>query len=142
MTASGHGRGGQGGHEPRAKVQAREVRILERSIAGVSQRSIAAEEGITQSAVSKILGRVEARLLDELRAQVEQQKVRQTLGLDHLYRESLRAWEASKADATRRVQQKTEPGSGGSGSTRAQLVVTAQYGDPRYLEVARKALAG
>ena len=73
---------------------------------------------------------------------VEQQKVRQTLCLDHLYRESLRSWEASKDDATRRVQRTTHAGAGGAvGATVAQLVVETQHGDPRYLEVARKVLA-
>ena len=120
---SGHGRGGQGGHEPRAAVEARELRVLERSIAGLTQRQIAAEEGITQSAVSRILRRVEGRLFDTLVARVEQQKVQQTLRLEHLYRESLQAWEASKADTTRRVQKKTQPESGGS-ATVAQIVST------------------
>ena len=136
---SDHGRGGQAGREPRATVQARGLRVLERSVAGLSQREIVAKEGISQSAVSKILQRLEARVLEELVGRVEQQKVRQTLCLDHLYRESLRAWEASKADATRRVQKKTQPGVGAPSATVAQFVVDTQHGDPRYLEVARKA---
>ena len=46
---SDHGRGGQGGREPRATVQARALRVLDRSVAGLSQRQIAAAEGLTQS---------------------------------------------------------------------------------------------
>ena len=139
---SDHGRGGQGGREPRATVQARALRVLERSVAGLSQREIAAEEGMSQSAVSKILQRLEARVLEELVGRVEQQKARQSLRLDYLYGESLRAWEASKADATRRVQRTTHAGAGAvGGGTVAQLVVETQHGDPRYLEVARKVLA-
>ena len=138
---TGPGRGGQGGHEPRARIQAREQRVLDRSVAGVSQRQIAQEEGITQSAVSKILRRVEARVLEELMARVEQQKVRQSLSLEHVYRQSLAAWEASKADATRRVQTKTQTAAGASSGTVAQLVVENRHGDPRFLEIARKALA-
>ena len=138
---SDHGRGGQGGHEPRAQIQAREQRVLDRSVAGVSQRQIAQEEGITQSAVSKILRRVEARVLEELMARVEQQKVRQTLSLEHVYRQSLAAWETSKGDATRRVQTKTQTAAGASSGTVAQLVVENRHGDPRFLEIARKALA-
>ena len=41
---SDHGRGGRSGREPRATVQARALRVLERSVAGLSQREIAAEE--------------------------------------------------------------------------------------------------
>ncbi len=145
MTAvrrgAGHGRGGQGGHESHAHVQAREHRVWERSVAGWSQRDIAAEEGITQGAVSKILQRVEAQLFTEFVARVEQQKARQDRSLRFIYQEGLKAWEASKEDATRRVQQKTHPASGGSGTTVAQLVVETRHGDPRYLDVARKALA-
>ena len=138
---SDHGRGGQGGREPRATVQARALRVLDRSVAGLSQREIAAEEGLTQGAVSKILSRLEQRALEELVDRVERQKARQTLRLDYLYRESLRAWDASKTDATRRVQRKTDRGPGTPGATVAQLVVETQHGDPRYLEVARKVLA-
>ena len=145
MTAvgrdAGHGRGGQGGHEPHAHVKAREHRVWERSVAGGSQRDIAAEEGITQGAVSKILQRVEAQLFKEFVARVEQKKSRQDGSLRFIYQEGLKAWEASKEDATRRVQQKTHPASGGSGTTVAQLVVETRHGDPRYLDVARKALA-
>ena len=139
---SDHGRGGQGGREPRATVQARALRVLDRSVAGLSQREIAAAEGLSQSAVSKILRRLETRALQELVDRVEQQKARQSLRLDYLYGESLRAWAASKADATRRVQRTTQAGAGGAGgATVAQLVVETQHGDPRYLEVARKVLA-
>ena len=139
---SDHGRGGQGGREPRATVQARALRVLDRSVAGRSQREIAAAEGLSQSAVSKILRRLETRALQELVDRVEQQKARQSLRLDYLYGESLRAWEASKTDATRRVQRTTQAGAGGAGgATVAQLVVETQHGDPRYLEVARKVLA-
>ena len=124
----GQGRGGQGGHEPRARIQARELLVLERSIQGHSQREIAAEEGLTQGAVSKILSRLEQGALEELVDRVERQKARQTLRLDYLYRESLRAWDASKTDATRRVQRKTDRGPGTPGATVAQLVVETQHG--------------
>ena len=137
----GGGRGGQQGHEPRARIRARELRVLERSVQGWSQRRIAAEEGISQAAVSKILIRAEGRMLRDLTAVVAQQKARQTLRLEHLYRESLQAWDESKGDATRRVQRKTQPGPGGTGSTVAELVVETQHGDPRFLDVGRKALA-
>ena len=39
---------GKGGHEPRARIEARELRVLDRSIHGQSQRQIAAEEGLSQ----------------------------------------------------------------------------------------------
>ena len=137
----GHGRGGQRGHESRARIRGRELRVLDRSVQGWSQRRIAAEEGVSQAAVSKILTRAEGRILRDLTAVVAQQKARQTLRLEHLYRESLQAWDESKGDATRRVQRKTQPGTGGTGATVAELVVETQHGDPRFLDLGRKVLA-
>jgi predicted transcriptional regulator len=134
-------RGGQEGHEPRARIRARELRVLDRSVQGWSQHRIAAEERITQPAVSKILARAEDRILRDLTAVVAQQKARQTLRLEHLYRESMLAWDESKSDATRRVQRKTQTGTGGTGATVAELVVETQHGDPRFLDVGRKVLA-
>jgi predicted transcriptional regulator len=135
------GRGGQGGHEPRARIRTRELRAMELSNLGWSQYQIAADLGITQAAVSKLLKRVELRILRELTETVERQKARQTLRLEHLFAESMRAWTESKSDTTRRRQRKTQGGTRGSDGVVAEVVVENQRGDPRYLEEARKALA-
>ena len=135
------GRGGQGGHEPRARIRTRELRTMELTVLGWSQHQIAADLGVSQAAVSKILNRVELRVLHELTAMVERHKTRQTLRLEHIFAEALRAWDQSKADTTRRRQRKSEGGPGGAGATVAEIVVENQHGDPRYLEQARKALA-
>jgi DNA-binding CsgD family transcriptional regulator len=134
------GRGGQGGHEPRARIRTRELRAMELAVLGWSQPQIAADLGISQAAVSKLLKRVETRLLRELADTVQRQKARQTLRLDHLFAEAIRAWHESKADTTRRRQRQTQGGDG-AGATIAELVVENQHGDPRYLDEARKALA-
>jgi len=140
-SRSRRGRGGQGGHEPRTRIRLRELRALELQTQGWSQHQIAAELGISQPAVSKLLKRVELRLLMEMRDTVERQKARQTLRLEHLYAEAMRAWDASKTDATRRRQRKTDGAGGGAGSTVAELVIENSHGDPRYLEQARKSQA-
>jgi hypothetical protein len=114
---------------------------MELATLGWPQHRIAADLGVSQAAVSKILKRVDLRLLRELSVMVERQKVRHTLRLEHLFAEAMRAWEESKADTTRRRQRKTQAGSGGAGATVAEIVVEVQHGDPRYLEEARKALA-
>jgi len=114
---------------------------MELSVLGWSQHQIAADLGVSQAAVSKILKRVELRVLHELMAVVERQKARHTLRLEHIFAEALRAWEQSKADTTRRRQRQTQPGSGGNGGTVAELVVETKHGDARYLDEARKALA-
>jgi predicted transcriptional regulator len=135
------GRGGQGGHEPRVRIRTRELRAIELAVLGWSQHQIATDLGISQAAVSKLLKRVEERILRELVDTIERHKARQTLRLEHHYAEAMRAWEESKADTTRKRQRKTQPGSGGAAATVAEVVVENQHGDPRYLEVARKALA-
>ena len=117
------------------------MRALELSIQGWSQHQIAAELGISQAAVSKVLKRVEERFLEELSGMVERQKARQALRLEHIYSEGMRAWERSKAETTRRRQRQTHGGQGAAGATLAEITVEAQHGDPRYLEEARKALA-
>jgi transcriptional regulator with XRE-family HTH domain len=134
------GRGGQGGHDPRARIRTRELRTMELAVLGWSQPQIAADLGISQAAVSKIQRRVETRLLRELAETAQRQKARQAIRLEHLFAEAMRAWNDSKADTTRRRQRQTHGGAG-PGATVAELVVENQHGDPRYLDEARKALA-
>jgi hypothetical protein len=134
------GRGGQGGHEPRARIRTRELRAMELAVLGWSQPQIAADLGISQGAVSKLLKRIETRLLRELAETVGRHKVRHTVRLEHLYAEAMRAWNESKVDTTRRRQRQTQDGDGTSAIV-AELVVENQHGDPRYLDEARKALA-
>jgi hypothetical protein len=114
---------------------------MELVVLGWTQHQIAADLGVSQAAVSKILKRVETRVLQELTSVAERHKARHTLRLEHLFAEAMRAWEASKADTTRRRQRKTDGGSGGPGATVAEIVSENQHGDPRYLEEARKAMA-
>lgn len=114
---------------------------MELTTRGWSQHQIAADLGITQAAVSKLLARVERRLLQELADTVERQKVRQSARLEYLFGEAMRAWTDSKADRTRRRQRKTQAGSGGAEATVAEIVTDTHHGDPRFLDEARKALA-
>ncbi len=134
------GRGGQRGHEPRARICTREVRAMELRVQGWSQPQIAADLGITQAAVCKLLKRIETRHLRELTETLGRQRARQALRLEHLFAEAMRAWNESKADSTRRRQRQTQ-GSGSAGATVAEIVVENQHGDPRYLDEARKLLA-
>jgi predicted transcriptional regulator len=135
---SRRGRGGQGGHEPRARIRTRELRAIELAVRGRSQHQIAEDLGVSQAAVSKLLKRVDTRLLREFAETLERQKVRHTLRLEHLYSEAKHAWTESQADATRRRQRKSQGGRGEA--TVAEIVTENQHGDPRYLDEARKAL--
>jgi predicted transcriptional regulator len=134
------GRGGKDGHEPRARIQTRELRALQLSIQGWTQRQIADELGVSQPAVSKILSRLEERYAREVVASLDRHRAKQTLRLEHQYSESMRAWQESKEDSTIRRQRKGQGAAGQAASSVAELVVENQHGDPRYLEQARKAL--
>jgi len=133
------GRGGQHGHDSRARVRTRELRAMELTVLGWSQLQIARDLGISQAAVSKILKRIEIRQLREWAETLERHKVKQALRLEHLFAEAIRAWHDSKADMTRRRQRRTESGQGGASV--AEIIVENQHGDPRYLDEARKSLA-
>ena len=139
-------RGGKDGWEPPARIRARERRAMELAVLGSTQHEIAAELQISQPAVSKLLARADERALADLSSRVERQKVRQTQRLERVFAESMRAWERSKADTTRRRQrQSARDGRGtntGAGNhTVAEVVVETKHGDPRYLETARKAMS-
>lgn len=132
-------RGGQGGAEPRARIRLREVKALQGMLDGQSQHEIARTLGVSQPAVSKILKRIEERLLTDVTWRIERQRARQSLRLEFLYGEAIRAWRTSHEDALRRRQRKTD-GAGGGTSTVAEVISQNQHGDPRYLEEARRAL--
>ena len=115
---------------------------MELAIEGWTQHEIAADLHVSQSAVSKILQRADERVLQELTATVQRQKVRQTQRLERVIREATRAWEQSKGDATRRRQRKSEgDGESAGAHTIAEVVIDTRHGDPRYLDAIRKALA-
>jgi predicted transcriptional regulator len=142
MTVARPGRrGGQGGSEPPARIRTREVRAMELAIVGWTQQQIAADLGVSQAAVSKMLRRIDERVLRDLQNAVERHKVRQNQRLEHLYAEAMRAWTASKTDTTRRRQRRTHIGAGQAEATVAEIISENQHGDPRYLDEARKAMA-
>jgi Homeodomain-like domain len=140
VRRAARGRGGKGGAEPRARIRLREVKALQGLLDGHSQHEIARTLGVSQPAVSKMLKRIEERLLTDVAWRIERQRARQSLRLEFLYSEAIRAWRGSHDDALRRRQRKTD-GVGGHTSTVAEVISENQHGDPRYLEEARRALA-
>ena len=83
---------------------------------------------------------MEERLLEDLAYQVDRQRARHTLRLEFIYQQAIHAWQHSKEERLRRRQRKTDGGSG-DGTTVAELMSENRFGDPRYLDEARKALA-
>jgi DNA-binding Lrp family transcriptional regulator len=134
----GRARGGKDGAEPRSRVRLRELQAMQLTLEGQSQYQIAAALGISQPAVSKILRRLEDRLLADVAWKVDRQRARQTLRLEFLYAEAVRAWRASQEDAVRKRQRKS---GGTGGASVAELVSENRHGDPRFLDEARRLLA-
>ena len=141
MSRRGRPRGGKGGSEPRARVRLRELRVMDLVLEGHTQHQIAAALNISQPAVSKIIRRLEERLLADVAMKVERQRARHTLRLEFMYGEGIRAWRASQQEGVRRRQRKTDGGPGQAGGSVAEIVSESRHGDPRYLEEARRALA-
>src|SRR5437773_6625048 len=135
----GRARGGKGGREPRSRVRLREIQVIDQMLEGRTQHQIAASIGTSQAAVSKILRRVEERLLADVAWKVDRQRARHTVRLEFIYAEAIRSWHASKEETLRRRQRKTEGGDGGGAATIAEIVSENRHGDPRYLDEARKA---
>ena len=134
------GRGGKGGAEPTARIRLREIQAMQLMLDGRSQHEIATTIAVSQPAVSKILKRIEERLLADVAWKVERQRARQSLRLEHIYAEAMRAWRTSQDDALRRRQRKSDGKGGEGGTTVAELVSENRSGDPRYLDEARRAL--
>lgn len=136
----GRARGGKGGAEPRTRIRVREIQVMELTLEGRTQHQIAQALDISQPAVSKILRRLEERLLLDVAMKVERQRARQTMRLEFLYAEALRAWRQSQEDGLRKRQRKSGL-AGGDGQTVAEIVSEHRYGDPRFLDEARRTLA-
>lgn len=135
-----HGRGGKHGAEPTARVRLREVQAMQRHLEGDTQSEIARTLGVSQPAVSKILKRLEERLLVDVAWRVDRQRARQSLRLEFIYGEAIKAWRASQADGLRRRQRKTDGPAGVGATTVAELISENRHGDPRFLDEARRVL--
>jgi predicted transcriptional regulator len=133
--------GGKGGAEPRARILARRQRAWELSVRGWTQRQIAEDLHVSQSAVHKILKRAAGDIVVELRSAGRSYLMRLFARTDQIYREASEAWDKSKSDRTRRRHQRIETGTAhenaaGGAKTVAEAVATTREGDPRFLTIA------
>ena len=116
---------------------------------GLTETQIAeelAQQGlgeVTQQAVSKMLHRVEERMLKETNGKVKRKKVRHEAALMKIYRDAMAAWEESKKPQKSLTTKQGPAGENGEpGKVKeSQSVLRDQDGDPRYLDQARQALA-
>ena len=138
MADSTRARGGKGGYEPAARIQERRRRVWELSVQGLSQGEIARQLGISQSAVSRILSRMVEEDADLLRRQRQLVRAMDMDRLLKVYRESMEAYERSKAPQTiRRRRQSTR---NNVSLDMTEVVVREREGDPRHLARAMAAM--
>jgi predicted transcriptional regulator len=76
-------------------IRYRETYAHKRRLEAATQWEIANELGISQAAVSKILRRIDRRILRQLEADVQLLKVRQSRRLDELYQDAVYGWRES-----------------------------------------------
>ena len=134
--------GGRGGHEPRARIIDRAERVFALAIQGRNQYDIAAEVGVSQPAVSKILRREYDRRLQHLPRERIRLLARHHARYEHLYRLAHDGLERSRADIQRRDQRRTTRGPNERDeSTTVSLSTTSAAGDPRWVREMLRALS-
>jgi predicted transcriptional regulator len=116
------------------------MRAWELDTAGYTQREIAAALQVSQPAVCKMLRRTADRLIAARQADQARQQVRLAARNDRIYRESLRAYERSQQNQTRRRQRQILGADGAATRSIIDADVRERDGDPRFLEQAGRAL--
>jgi hypothetical protein len=133
-------RGGKGGVEPRPIIEAREERAWALRVEGRSHREIAAELGVSQPAVSKLLRRVSTRYGKD-QADVPGHWCALLIARhERLYRRSVEGYEHSQTEETRRRQRQTTAADGIGGASVVEVEGRSRVGDPGFLEQAGRAL--
>jgi hypothetical protein len=143
MTAEGMPpptRGGKGGVEPRAVIDAREARAWALRVDGNSHREIAAELGVSQPAVSKLLRRVSDRYAKDQTDMPGRWCALLIARHERLYRRSVEGYEHSQTEETRRRQRQTTAANGSGGASIVEVEGRSRAGDPGFLEQAGRAL--
>jgi DNA-binding Lrp family transcriptional regulator len=118
----------------------REAQAKQLHLEGHTQHDIAKTLNVSQPAVSKMLKRIEERLLADVAWRVDRQRARQTLRLEFIYKQAIAGWRASQEEGMRRRRRKVEGPGTQSGTTVAELISENRNGDPRFLDEARRAL--
>lgn len=119
------------------KPSKRDLRIyLEYAKGSKSQPQVAEEFGLSQPRVCTILKMVQDWMWNETMHDIRLVKMQQVQSLTYIYREAMRAWERSKT-ASRSLSTKKSDGK----VTEQTRSLKSSQGDPKYLDIAMKALA-
>jgi DNA-binding Lrp family transcriptional regulator len=119
-----------------AQRAAREERIWRLRLAGRTEREIAAEVGMSQPGVHRVLERTERRVLAEARGMIMRLKAVQAGRLEVVVTEALAAFERSKQPAEKEVTEAKRGADGNAAGGKIQRVKEGRDGDPAWLNVA------
>jgi hypothetical protein len=127
----------------------REQVAFDLAVKGLSESQISeelAQQGlgkVTQQAVSKMLIRIEQRMLQEMSSKVKAKKIRHEAALWRIYHQATTAWEESKKPQKSLTTKHgpTEPNGQPGNVLESHSTLRDQDGDPRYLDQAMRALA-
>jgi hypothetical protein len=122
------------------------ARAWELRLLGHSQQRIAAELGVSQQLVSRLLQKIEQRLFAEFRDRAEAEKALQTARLESIFAQAMAAWARSCEDAEKvtTVSGRSKVFEDGAAVTLPDLRTVSrqgQTGNPALLAQAMKALS-
>jgi hypothetical protein len=119
----------------RERTKVLEQRSWELRARGMTTRAIAAELGIDQSYVVRLLRKTEARVLAEAEEICRGVKILQSEQIEHLYGEVMAAWEGSKK-FPKLVRKRKLP----DGTVEKVVEVRTSVGDVKFISEARALL--
>lgn len=99
-----------------------------------TQDQIAEELGIHTSTVCRELKIIEAEWQANAQRSIATIKAEELRKLDHYELETLKEWERSKKDYTKKIMEDSQ-GIGERKTRKAKIETSEQYGDPRYMSV-------
>jgi hypothetical protein len=117
------------------QMLARRKRVAELAVQGWTQIEIAAELGVSQGTISTDLKAVRKMWAESAVIAMDEMKATEKAKLDYIEREAFGAWDRSKGEReTKSIKTDGE-------SEEKALKSEAQFGDPRYLTVARQVIS-
>jgi hypothetical protein len=133
---------------PPMRMVRRELTLLREQVvwtlrvAGHSQASIAHFLGVSQPFIAKVLRRIERRAVAAMNDDVRAVKLRLAAQLEYVYDVSMRAWQKSRESLEESTTTVARADPLAPGTALRRTAMRRGPGDPRFLAVALRSLAG